>query len=279
MTTTTYTTLISVDDLNSITGETNLVILDCSYTLSDSGKGRRDYMQEHIPGAFFMDMEHELSSPVIKGVTGRHPLPHPEVLAFALSAAGVNPESQVIVYDQSNGMAAARGWWLLNWLGHAHVAVLDGGFNAWKSSGLPVDNQWPAPKHGEFRFQLRPELTASMKQVASGEDTMIDSRDYKRFTGETEPIDPVAGHIPGARCIPFMDNTDENGLWKSKEYLQNKFSTLETANHQPPVFYCGSGVSACHNLLAYKLATGHDARLYPGSWSEWINYYPAATGE
>lgn len=279
MTTRTYTTLISVEELASITSESSLVILDCSYTLSDSGKGRRDYLKEHIPGAFFMDMEHDLSSPIIKGVTGRHPLPHPEVFASSLNASGVKQDSQVIVYDQSNGMAAARGWWLLNWLGHSQVAVLDGGFNAWQTSGLPVDNQWPAPQKGEFSIQLRPELTASMDRVASGEDTIIDSRDYKRFTGETEPIDPVAGHIPGAKCIPFLDNTDENGRWKSKEYLRDKFSAIETKNHQSPVFYCGSGVSACHNVLAYKLATGHDARLYPGSWSEWINYYPAATGE
>jgi thiosulfate/3-mercaptopyruvate sulfurtransferase len=273
-----YNTLISVEELSNLTTGADLVVLDCRYSITDINKGRIDYLHEHIPGAFFMDMEHDLTSQVIKGVTGRHPLPHPEVLAYTLMATGINPSSQVVIYDHANGMAAARGWWLLNWLGHDRVAVLNGGFMAWKSKSMPVDNQWPAPAKGSFDYKVRDELTTSLKDVASGKEHLIDSRDYKRFTGETEPIDPVAGHIPGARCIPFIDNTDEHGYWRDPAYLRSKFSDAAINTHQPPVFYCGSGITACHNILAYKIATGQDARLYPGSWSEWINYYPAATG-
>jgi thiosulfate/3-mercaptopyruvate sulfurtransferase len=225
-----------------------------------------------------MDIGLDLSSPVIKGVTGRHPLPHPEIITSTLCAAGMNTTSQVVVYDQSNGGYAARAWWLLKWLGHENVALLDGGFESWKSKQLPLDNQWPVPKQGTFQFQLRDELTTSVHVLSTIKEQIIDSREYKRYTGESEPIDPIAGHIAGAVCIPYVDNTFENGLWKSPEVLRSKFASIQS-DIDKPVFYCGSGVTACHNILAYKIATGQDARLYPGSWSEWINYYPAATGE
>jgi thiosulfate/3-mercaptopyruvate sulfurtransferase len=146
------------------------------------------------------------------------------------------------------------------------------------ASDLPVDNQWPAPKHGTFEYQTLLPTTVDMQDVAQQKYTLVDSRDYARFTGETEPIDPVAGHIPGAVCLPFMDNTDANGFWKPADDLRKKFEGIAQDETNPPVFYCGSGVSACHNLLAYKIATGKDARLYAGSYSEWINYYPAVTG-
>ena len=270
--------LVNTTELSGLLRQPHLVILDCRYSLADFDLGRREYFQAHIPGAVFMDIGLDLSSPVIKGVTGRHPLPHPEVLASSLRAAGVSNESQVIAYDQSNGMYASRAWWLLRWLGHPRVAILDGGLNAWKVAGLEMDNQCYPPGKGDFTYTLRPELTVSREQVAEGKDSIIDSRDYKRFTGETEPIDPVAGHIPGATCIPFMDNTDEKGFWKSPDSLKQKFSGVIPQEGPAPVFYCGSGVSACHNIFAYHLATGKDARLYPGSWSEWINYYPPVTG-
>lgn len=270
--------LITPEELLPIIGSTDLVILDCRYSLADVEKGRRDYLQEHIPGAFFMDVEQDLSSPIIKGVTGRHPLPHPEVLTFALRATGLNPSSKVVVYDQANGMAASRAWWLLLWLGHENVQVLNGGFNAWKAKEYPLDNQWPSPAKGKFEFNVNSSLTIDKGEVASGNEKVIDSRDFIRYTGETEPIDPVAGHIPGAICMPFADNIDTNGFWKSPAFLQDKFAGLDPDDEKPPVFYCGSGISACHNILAYKMATGKNARLYPGSWSEWINYYPAVTG-
>jgi thiosulfate/3-mercaptopyruvate sulfurtransferase len=276
--TVTHQSLVSVKELNDALGQENLVVLDCRYSLADFDMGRRAYFQSHIPGAVFMDIGLDLSSPVIKGVTGRHPLPHPKILASSLRAAGINSDSQVVAYDQSNGMYASRAWWLLHWLGHSGVALLDGGFNAWLADGLATDNQCYPPGKGNFKVSLQPHLTVTRQQVAAGKDKIIDSRDYKRFIGETEPIDPVAGHIPGATCIPFMDNTDDKGFWKSGDFLKQKFSGLIPEEGSPPVFYCGSGVSACHNIFAYHLATGKDARLYPGSWSEWINYYPPVTG-
>jgi thiosulfate/3-mercaptopyruvate sulfurtransferase len=272
-----YQTLINADQLSLILNEESTVLLDCRYYLADITKGRKEYLQHHISGAYYMDIGLDLSSPVIRGVTGRHPLPHPEIIASTLRSAGIHNTSQVVVYDQSNGGYAARAWWLLKWLGHEHVALLNGGFENWKSKNLPLDNQWPPPKQGTFQIHVRDELTTSVHMLTSLKEHIIDSRDYKRYTGETEPIDPIAGHIPGAVCIPYTDNTFENGIWKSTAELSEKFTALQSGNN-PPVFYCGSGVTACHNILAYKIATGQDARLYPGSWSEWINYYPAVTG-
>jgi len=184
----------------------------------------------------------------------------------------------VIVYDQDHGIYASRAWWLLNWLGHDKVALLNGGFKAWHASGHASDNQWPPPKKGDFAFHLKEDWIVPKEKVALGNELVIDSREHIRYMGQSEPIDPVAGHISGAICIPFKDNTDEDGFWKPLDFLVKKFEILVSDKTDPPVFYCGSGVTACHNILAYKLATGRDARLYPGSWSEWINYYPATTG-
>jgi len=273
-----YQTLITVEQLASIIKDDSIVVLDCRYYLADWTKGRKEYLHSHIPGAYYLDIGYDLSAPVIKGITGRHPLPNPEVLASTLQETGLNNESQVVVYDQSIGGYASRAWWLLNWLGHKNVAVLNGGFEAWNAKNLPQDNQWPAPKHGTFKFQLRDELTTSMEEVLSLKVPLVDSREFKRYTGESEPIDPIAGHISGAVCLPYTDNATASGMWKSPEELNKKFAVLESDN-EPPVFYCGSGVTACHNILAYKIATGRDARLYPGSWSEWINYHPAVKGE
>ncbi|HZV43054.1 MAG TPA: sulfurtransferase [Saprospiraceae bacterium] len=273
-----YNTLISVDELQQLSNNSEVRILDCTYYLNDFDKGRKEYLNAHIPGAYFMDIGHDLSSPVIQGVTGRHPLPDPEVFTYALRACGINEGSQVVAYDQMNGVYASRAWWLLNWLGHSRVAILNGGKAAWKESGLKTDNQWPPPKKGNLKAQVRNELTVNKEFVSTTQNAIVDSREYKRYTGETEPIDPVAGHIPGAICIPYMDNVDEKGFWKSKEFFFEKFSSLPADPSTAPVFYCGSGVTACHNIFAYKLATNRDAKLYGGSWSEWINYYPIEVG-
>jgi thiosulfate/3-mercaptopyruvate sulfurtransferase len=273
-----YKTLINVDQLEHLLGQPDMVILDCRFSLLQPDLGRQLYLKHHIPGAYFMDINLDLSSPVVKGVTGRHPLPDPEVITFSLRSAGLNPDSQVIVYDQHNGMYASRAWWILHWLGHDKAAVLDGGYAAWESKNLPADNQWPAPKEGTFRFESFKLPTFSLNDIIEKSPALIDSREYARFTGEIEKIDPVAGHIPGAVCIPYMDNTDAEGFWKSAAQLKEKFKAIESTDYGTPVFYCGSGVTACHNILAYKIATGKDASLYPGSYSEWINYYPVATG-
>ncbi len=268
-----YHTLISSDELNDFIGNPDVVLFDCRFYLNNTTLGRMEYLQSHIPGAVYLDTNHDLSSPVIKGVTGRHPLPHPDILTSTLKAAGLNKNSQAIFYDQSNGAYAARGWWLLKWLGHEDVAILDGGFKSWISAGFALDNQWPLPSPGDFESNLQENLTVQMDSIRNTGDPLVDSRELKRYTGEYEPIDPVAGHIPGAVCIPYLENTDENGIWKSPEELRKRFEGIESTVKESPVFYCGSGVTACQNILAYKIATGQDARLYPGSWSEWINYH------
>ena len=267
-----YYPLISVSSLLDSYDTPGTIIFDCTFYLDDEFKGRKEYLEGHIPGAVYLHLTHDLSSPVIKGVTGRHPLPHPEVLAATLRASGVNNSSTIIVYDQAAGAYAARLWWLIRWMGHDEVYVLDGGIKAWKNEKGPLDNEWPLPLPGNFQYQLRPEFVITMDEIDPEKSPLVDSRDYKRYTGEFEPIDPVAGHIPGAICFPFADNTDSSGMWKSKEALNERFSEISTQD-PPPVFYCGSGVTACHNILAYKIATGVDARLYAGSWSEWINYH------
>ena len=272
-----YNDLIRVDELKPLIGKENLVLLDCRFYLMEKDKGRQEYLQGHIPGAYYMDTNLDLSSPVIKGVTGRHPLPHPEVISSTFTSAGINANSQVVCYDQSAGTYASRAWWLLQWLGHKQVSVLDGGWNTWLTAGHSVDNTWPSPKHSDFHPKPDQDMIVSKEYVASLKENLVDSREYKRYTGETEPIDPIAGHIPNAICLPYSDNNDEKGFWKSREWLQQKFNPV-SSNTVSPVFYCGSGVTACHNILAYTFATGKMAKLYPGSWSEWILYYPAVVG-
>ena len=271
-----YLALIACDALDALMQSTKVVVLDCTFKLDAPDYGRQQYLKHHIPGAYFMDANLDLSSPVIKGSTGRHPLPHPEVFSSAMRAAGLEPGIQVVAYDQDNGMYASRAWWLLKWLGHEKVAVLNGGFHAWHSSGKATDNQWPAPKKGSFQGIPDAGLIALRDEIENGVPRLVDSRAYKRYLGEIEPIDPVAGHIRGAVCVPHMDNTTETGFWKPLDFLQEKFALLTEGD--PPVFYCGSGISACHNILGFYLVTGRLARLYPGSYSEWINFHTPATG-
>ena len=249
--------IITAKDLLQQIEQPNTVIIDCRFYLDDTTKGRKEYMTSHIPKAVYLDIAHDLSAPVIKGVTGRHPLPHPEILAATFRATGVNDQSKVFVYDQSNSAYAARAWWLLHWLGYRQVYVLNGGFKAWTGINGPLDNQWVIPEKGDFIENVQHHLTTDSSHLLKMSNKLIDSRNYKRFTGEFEPIDPVAGHIPGAICIPYSDNTNSDGIWKNADELRKKFADIDTVI--PPVFYCGSGVTACHNILAYKIATGKDA--------------------
>jgi thiosulfate/3-mercaptopyruvate sulfurtransferase len=266
-----FETLINIEEFLTIHGQTDVVVFDCRFYLDDVTRGRKEYMQSHVPGAIYLDVNEDLSSPVIKGVTGRHPLPHPEILLATFRAAGLQNNSQVIAYDQGNGGYASRAWWLLNWLGHDTVAVLNGGFKEWMNVKGELDNQWPLPKKGNFEANLRKDFTVERNDLESLQSFLVDSREYTRYSGEYEPIDPIAGHIPGAICIPYMENIDSTGKWKSLEELRDRFAELSRSDVEP-VFYCGSGVTACHNILAFKIATGRDAKLYGGSWSEWINY-------
>lgn len=267
-----YSTLIEAEQAHAILNDANVVFLDCRFNLMEPRWGRQQYLDSHIPGAYYLDLNHDLSSPVIKGITGRHPLPHPEIISAVLAQAGIDEKSQVIVYDQLNGGYAARAWWILQWLGVPDTAVLNGGIIRWKELGFELDNQWPAPKDTGWKGTPDPDMIIQKEDLVSVSKTIIDSREFKRYKGIEEPIDPIAGHIPNAICFPFIENTKPDGRWLSQEDLKQRFSDIQDT----PIFYCGSGVTACHNLLSFKIATDKMAILYPGSWSEWIQYYPPA---
>lgn len=263
----------------------SLSVVDCRFSLADAEQGERAYEQGHIPGAVYAHLDRDLSERVVPGVTGRHPLPDPTWLASRLTALGVSNTSSVVAYDDGNGMFAARLWWLLRWLGHEDVAVLDGGITRWVAEGHPLTSERPTIVPHGFRGFPRSEMLADANAVeAMRQDPkarLFDSRGADRFRGENETIDPVAGHIPGARSLPFMDNV-ENGRLRSRSELETRFaSALGDTSPKDAVVYCGSGVTACQNLLAAEHAGYPGMRLYAGSWSEWITdpSRPVARGE
>lgn len=268
--------LLSPHDLAQRLGQPGLVILDCRFTLEDPSYGSRAYVAGHLPGASFADLERDLSAPVVPGQTGRHPLPSAENLVQRLRDWGVNNDSQIVLYDDGPGAFAARAWWLLSWLGKRDgVYLLDGGLNAWLAAGLPLQQELPRPERGNFQGTPDDSLVIAAKdlqqRLADPELTLLDARGLPRFRGEVEPIDPVAGHIPGAQCAPFIDNLGDDGGFLPVEALRRRFASL-IGNRSPEqlVCYCGSGVTACHNLFALCLAGYPLARLYAGSWSDWI---------
>lgn len=275
-----YTTLVTPALLLDHLDDPDWVVVDCRFSLEDSERGRRDFLQAHIPGAVYAHLDRDLSGPVVAGRTGRHPLPDPAALADLLSGWGIGPGVQVVAYDDRGGAFAARLWWMLGWLGHDAAAVLDGGWPAWQQAGYPARSGAAQPVPRIFSPQLRPERAVEAEAVeaeaveAARQDAaacLLDARAEARFRGEHEPIDPVAGHIPGARSAPFSDNLDAEGRFLPPEALRARFEAL-LAGTAPEgvVSYCGSGVTAAHNLLALAHAGLHGARLYPGSWSEWI---------
>ncbi|ROL77231.1 sulfurtransferase [Pseudomonas vranovensis] len=253
-----------------------LVILDCRFALEDIDYGQRSYAEGHIAGAHFADLERDLSGPIIKGVTGRHPLPDPERLVERLRAWGIDNDSEIILYDDGPGAFAARAWWLLAWLGkRSGVFILDGGLKAWHAAGLPLSLDPPGKREGNFSGEPDASLVLDAAQLGERlgqpELTLIDARGLPRFRGEVEPIDPVAGHIPGAQCAAFTDNLGADGRFLSAEQLKQRFAQkLDKRSPEQLVAYCGSGVTACHNLFALALAGYPLGKLYAGSWSEWI---------
>ncbi len=249
-------------------------VFDCRHLLTDPGAGGRAYAAAHLPGACFLHLDRDLSGPM-NGRNGRHPLPDPLLLADRLGAAGVSAETQVVAYDDAGGAFASRLWWLLRWLGHDRVAVLDGGIDRWLAEGRPVVSDLPGVVPTVLEVDLR-DWVVSSEVVRRNLDErcfcLIDARSPDRFRGENETLDPVGGHIPGARNRFFRDNLDADGCFRPAAELRREFLDL-LAGGEPErvVMYCGSGVTACHNLLAMEIAGLHGARLYAGSWSEWCS--------
>ncbi len=272
----TYTTLISVVDVNDHLHETNWVVVDARFSLADAGLGRRNYLAGHIPGAMYVHLDEDLSSRVIEGVTGRHPWPTVDAAASVLGRLGIGPGVQVVVYDDmGGGLAAVRVWWMLRWLGHDAAAVLDGGWQTWRKHGLPVQAGEEKMPWREFQAHPRPELLVTAEQVdAMRQDPayrVLDARAADRYRGENETIDPVAGHIPGAFSAPYMDNLNPDGTFRPAEALRQHYGKLLGGiPEERAVFYCGSGVTSIHDILAMLYAGMGEARLYAGSWSEWI---------
>jgi thiosulfate/3-mercaptopyruvate sulfurtransferase len=270
-----YTTLITPESLAPHLQDAGWAVVDCRYRLADFGFGRTAYARSHIAGALFADIGDDLSAPVIPGKTGRHPLPEVTAITARLSAWGIDGGVQVVAYDDSGGSMAVRVWWLLRWLGHDAAAVLDGGWQAWQAKGLPVRSGPESRAARTFVPRVRPELVLTAEQVDRVRDDpawrILDARNADRFRGENETIDPVAGHIPGARSAPYADNVEPDGRFKSKDILRRRYlEVLDGVPAERAVCYCGSGVTAAHDVLAMACAGLGDARLYAGSWSEWI---------
>ena len=280
-----YTTYIPAEEVASQLENPDWVLLDCRFSLDAPDLKEQDYQQSHLPGARYVHLERDLSGDIQLGKTGRHPLPTFEDLVTRLGSWGIGPGVQVVAYDDANGAYAARLWWILRWLGHDAVAVLDGGWNAWNAAGLPVSDALPHTTPREFELNPRHTWLLNAHEVDALRErpdvVLIDARSGDRFRGENEPIDPVAGHIPGAISVPCSENLGPDGCAKSTESLCERFEAV--LKGRPPerlISYCGSGVTACLNLLALKHAGLGDGRLYGGSWSDWITDpdRPIATG-
>ena len=261
--------LISLETLalETLASDSHAMVFDCRSHLGNLTQGKKDFDVGHIPGAQHADLDQHLAA--APGIGGRHPLPEREVLADQFQRWGINPATRIICYDQNNGAFAARLWWLCRWLGHDEVFVLDGGLDGWIQQGHPVSTVQSTFPQGHFA--LKPELTniCHVADVLGSSNTLLDARDSARYRGEIEPIDPVAGHIPGAISVPFSDNISE-GYFKPASVLKQRFENLDLASDSPLVCYCGSGVTAIHNVLALLIAGYPEPALYAGSWSEWI---------
>lgn len=268
-----FTTLISTDALGAHVTDPAFVTVDCRFKLDDARWGEREYEHRHVPGASYAHLESDLSG-AKTGANGRHPLPRPEAIADTLGRLGITAGVQVIAYDQDMGMYASRLWWLLRWLGHEAVAVLDGGFAKWTAEGRQISSGAERRARRSFTGAPRADLTVAAEEVAArigaADWRLLDARAPERYRGETEPLDRIAGHIPTAANHFFQRNLDEQGTFRGPDELRAQFgdSIGGTAPEQV-ICYCGSGVTACHNLLALEHAGLRGARLYPGSWSEW----------
>lgn len=264
--------------------EPELVIVDCRFLLSDPEAGRIAYTKDHIPGAIYLHLEEQLSAPV-SSHGGRHPLPEISKLTTVLSKVGINRDSIVVAYDDQGGAYASRLWWMLRYLGHERVHVMDEGYSAWRNAKFPVSDHQAVRIPSQYDANVQQDMLVSMEDVQNvvnngdGGAMLMDSREARRFEGLEEPIDPKAGHIPGAINKFWKDVLDEQGHWKSTDVLKEHYEGIDT--EQEIIVYCGSGVSACPNVLALRKAGYKNVKLYAGSWSDWISYEgnPVATGE
>lgn len=269
-----FTTLISAKELHDAqSSNADWVVIDCRFSLMNTSQGEEHYSESRIPGARYAHLDNHLSSPIIPGVTGRHPLPDAAKLARQFAQWGINNNTQIVAYDDKPGAIASRFWWLSRWLGHEACAVLDGGLVAWKANDYALEETTPAAiepgnfKQGESLMQV-----VEKQDVLNDEFCLLDAREAERYRGEKEPIDPVAGHIPGALNAPFAENLEKDGRFKSKEALLQRFSkTAELDNNRTLVHYCGSGVTAAHNMLAMVHAGLEPGAMYAGSFSEWVS--------
>lgn len=266
--------LIGAQTLRAMLGDPSCVILDCRHDLSDFKAGRRAFEAGHIPGAQFADIEQDLSGPKT-GRNGRHPLPSRQTLAEQFGRWGIDQDTHIVAYDAQGGSFAARAWWLARWLGHERVSVLDGGWAAWVQAGLPISREAVrrAPRPFVARAALVALVDAQAVAARTHDSVLVDARAAQRFSGEVEPIDPVAGHIPGAINRFWQDNLQDpaSGHIKPAQQLHKEFlELLAGRSPQSLIAYCGSGVTACHHLLAMSHAGLPGAALYAGSWSEWI---------
>lgn len=269
-----FTPLVSVADLAAHLDDPDWIVCDCRHDLADTESGHRAYAESHIPGARMARLDEDLSGPKT-GKNGRHPLPDPETFGKRLGELGIDNGKQVVAYDASGGCYAARLWWMLRWVGHDRVAVLDGGWEAWVKAGHPVSAAQPAIKPVSFAARVMPRLAVDAAYVAAhmgeSETCVLDARSAERFRGVNETLDPVGGHIPGALNRFYKYNLDTGGCFKPAAELREEFSDLIGAHALQNVLHqCGSGVTACHNLLAMEIAGLPGSRLYPGSWSEWV---------
>ena len=265
--------LVGAGELALHLNDPEWVVFDTRHDLMNPAKGRQAYDAGHIPGAYFLSVDDDLAGPKT-GKNGRHPLPDPKVFAEKINAAGVKPGTQVVIYDDLSGNFAVRLWWMLRWLGHDKVALLDGGFPLWIKEGRPVTQAVPAKREGNF--VPRPHLGDVVdvhfvdRFRESDEITLIDARTAERYKGLQEPVDPVAGHVPGAVNRFWQKNLNPDGTFKSPQELRSEYGEmLAGADPARVVHMCGSGVTACHNLFSMELAGLPSGRLYPGSWSEW----------
>ncbi|MBK9029672.1 MAG: sulfurtransferase [Propionivibrio sp.] len=267
-----FSTLLSCDELSRHLNRPDWRVFDCRHSLSDVESGEKAYAEGHVPGAFFLHLDRDLSGPM-NGRNGRHPLPDPCCLASTLGATGVARDTQVVAYDDAGGMIAGRLWWLLRWLGHDRVALLDGGINQWMKEGRELSTELTQSVPCVFDIARRDWVVSTESVLANINKEgfcLIDARSPDRFRGENETLDPVGGHIPGARNRFFRDNLDDKGCFRPAAELRRDFlELLAGVEADKAVMQCGSGVTACHNLLAMEIAGLHGARLYAGSWSEW----------